>query len=61
MRLLSLVSSAEADVGWVIPWEELSLGRGEMLRVHPFVSLLAGHLCPTLLSQPLQTIYCCWK
>lgn len=24
---------------------------GEMLRVHPFVSLLAGHLCPTLLKK----------
>lgn len=49
-RLLSPASSAEAGAGWGIPWEELPLRGGEMLRVHPFVSLLAGYLCPALLN-----------
>lgn len=51
MRLLSPVSSAEADAGWVILWEKLTLGGGQMLRVHPFVALLAGHLCPAVLNK----------
>lgn len=54
MRLLSPASSAEADAGQVIPHEELSLGNLEMLAACPFGSLLAGHLCPTLLNEAVS-------